>query len=97
MPPDQPVREGTITAACPPNKAHTPGVKKILQIRGLETPSVGRCGSSDRTVGITRLGKLRALAIRRRWFAAAISEQADRLSASAPIDRRSIVATAILR
>src|SRR5262245_50994267 len=32
-------KRGQITAALPPHKAQTPGVKKILQRRGLETPS----------------------------------------------------------
>src|SRR5262245_26401037 len=42
MPPDQPVRKRTDHSGLSPHKAHTPGVKKILRRRGLETPSVPR-------------------------------------------------------
>src|SRR6516164_10647915 len=39
---DQPVRKRTDHSGLSPHKAHTPGVKKILLGRGLETPSVPR-------------------------------------------------------
>src|SRR5262249_18812430 len=52
---DQPVRKGTDHSGLPPHKAHTPGVKKILLRRGLETPSVARFGAlSARLAGPNR-------------------------------------------
>src|SRR5262249_34332779 len=37
--------QGTDHSGLPPHKAHAPGVKQILRSRGLETPSVIRCGA----------------------------------------------------
>jgi len=47
MPPISP-HAGTDHSGLPPHKAQTPGVKKILQSRGLETPSSGHTTSHTR-------------------------------------------------
>ena len=48
---DQPVRKRTDHSGLSPHKAHTPGVKKILLRRSLETPSAARSDALSARLG----------------------------------------------